>query len=324
MSRRKTNQQFIQEVKEIFGNKYDCSHVEYINAFKKVMFVCNEHGVFWQRPNDILNGHGCPKCGRGKASDKQKIGFDIFVSLAKKLHPTFEYDEKSYISMGKKVRIKCPIHGWFEQLASDHLRGHSCPECSYERNKTNLGCGAYNDTVGESKSNGKSNYFYRLWINLLTRVENAKYSEKYPSYKNVRVCDDWLLFSNFLSWCKNPENGYRKGYELDKDILSDKDNKIYSPETCCFVPHKINTLFRKLKNHNGLPIGVQKRGEKYMACFRFNGNEFSKTFNSIVEAEQFYKEKRKICLEHYVNELHGKGEITDKVYHAIVNQLIKK
>lgn len=321
MSKRKTNKQFIEEVQGIFGDKYDCSYVKYVNALVKVKFICKEHGEFWQRPNDILNGHGCPKCGRKISSDKQKTSFNTFISIARLTHPNLKYDKESYISMNRKVKIKCPIHGWFQQIASDHLRGHSCPKCSYEMNKTNLGCDAYNDTIGESKFKGQSKYFYRLWTNLLRRTKNSKYYYKYPTYKDVKVCDEWMLFSNFLSWCENPENGYRKGYELDKDILSDKDNKIYSPKTCCFVPHKINTCFREVKNNNGLPRGVQKRNKKYISSFRFDGKRISKTFCTIVEAERFYKEKRAECLGRFADSIHKKGKISDKVYNAIISKL---
>lgn len=49
---------------------------------------------------------------------------------------------------------------------------------------------------------------------------------------------------SFKKWF---DENYIKGYELDKDILI-KGNRIYSPDTCCFVPSFINRLYTSSKN----------------------------------------------------------------------------
>lgn len=59
---RLTTEEFIQKAKQIHGNKYDYSKTEYINNRTKVCILCPEHGEFWQKPNDHLNGEGCPRC----------------------------------------------------------------------------------------------------------------------------------------------------------------------------------------------------------------------------------------------------------------------
>jgi len=50
----------------LFGNKYSYAYVDYKNSKGKVCIVCPIHGEFWQRPNDHLMGHGCPKCNQSK------------------------------------------------------------------------------------------------------------------------------------------------------------------------------------------------------------------------------------------------------------------
>ena len=57
---------FINKAKEVHGNKYDYSKVEYKNSKTKVCIICPEHGEFWQRPYVHLLGQGCPKCGNKK------------------------------------------------------------------------------------------------------------------------------------------------------------------------------------------------------------------------------------------------------------------
>lgn len=59
---RMTKEEFLQRAKEIHGDKYDYSLVEFYNTYTKVKIKCPNHGVFEQFPYDHINGHGCPKC----------------------------------------------------------------------------------------------------------------------------------------------------------------------------------------------------------------------------------------------------------------------
>ena len=59
------NLTFINKSKEIH-DKYEYTNINYINSKEKVNIVCPIHGEFSQRPNDHLNGKGCPKCGSKK------------------------------------------------------------------------------------------------------------------------------------------------------------------------------------------------------------------------------------------------------------------
>ena len=66
-SKRRTTNDFIQHAREIHGNKYDYSKVNYINNHKKVEIICPEHGSFWQAPTlHTHGGNGCPKCRESK------------------------------------------------------------------------------------------------------------------------------------------------------------------------------------------------------------------------------------------------------------------
>lgn len=53
---------FVGKARDIHGNKYDYSMVEYNDAKTPVVIICPKHGEFWQKPNDHLNGRGCPIC----------------------------------------------------------------------------------------------------------------------------------------------------------------------------------------------------------------------------------------------------------------------
>lgn len=61
--KRKTTEEFVAELKEIFGDEYLYDNVEYINARTDVVLICPKHGEFSRTPNKLLNRRlGCPKC----------------------------------------------------------------------------------------------------------------------------------------------------------------------------------------------------------------------------------------------------------------------
>ena len=57
----KDKKDFIKNAKEIHGDKYDYSKVEYKGMNKKVILICKQHGDFLMRPSNHLHGHGCTK-----------------------------------------------------------------------------------------------------------------------------------------------------------------------------------------------------------------------------------------------------------------------
>lgn len=96
--------------------------------------------------------------------------------------------------------------------------------------------------------------FYEKWASMLRRCFSEKFQSKHPSYKGVLVCNEWLTFSNFKSWMEKQD---WEGKELDKDFLG--DGKLYSPDTCAFIPDNINCLFHDNKSKRSThPLGVSK------------------------------------------------------------------
>ena len=121
-----TTLRFIEKSRKIHGEEYDYSQVNYVNNHTKVCIICRTHGEFWQTPQTHIEGGGCPECyGTPKKSLEQ------FINESKRVHgDSFNYDEVDYKSARKKVRIICPIHGQFEQVPYNHLKGHGCPKCA--------------------------------------------------------------------------------------------------------------------------------------------------------------------------------------------------
>lgn len=167
---------------------------------------------------------------------------------------------------------------------------------------------------------------YIKWHDMINRCYNIKFHERQPQYKGCTVCEEWRNYCNFKVWYEqNKINGVT--WDLDKDVLF-KGNKVYSPETCCFVPHTINTLFLSKKAGRGdLPIGVyyDKQKMKYRANMSFMGRQIKLGWFDTAESafarykkykEDFIKdiaEQYKDVLAHKVNEamMNWKIEIDD-------------
>ena len=116
---------FIEKAKKVHHGKYDYSKVQYVNSSTKVCVICPLHGEFWVAPYAHLNGVGCPECAGVKKRDTES-----FIKKAKEVHgDRYDYSKTVYVNKRTKVVITCPIHGDFEQLANNHLRGQGCPLC---------------------------------------------------------------------------------------------------------------------------------------------------------------------------------------------------
>lgn len=58
----KTKEELVEEFKEIHGERYDYSRVEWVNSSTKIAIGCRVHGDFLQTPNSHLQGRGCRLC----------------------------------------------------------------------------------------------------------------------------------------------------------------------------------------------------------------------------------------------------------------------
>ena len=121
---------FIKKAKQVHGEKYDYSKVNYINAKTKICIICNKHGEFYQKPEVHLNGCGCQKCGAEKLHIIKSDTTNNFIEKAKKVHGNrYDYSKVEYYNYFKKVCIICPEHGEFWQTPANHIKGQNCPLC---------------------------------------------------------------------------------------------------------------------------------------------------------------------------------------------------
>lgn len=160
---------------------------------------------------------------------------------------------------------------------------------------------------------------YVTWGSMLTRCYSEKYQKLFPSYIGCIVCNEWLNFQKFAEWFE--QNYYEipnETMELDKDILS-KENKIYSPETCCFVPSYINSILCDRAGDRGNePLGVLYDQGKYIASTCVNKQQkYLGAYDSSEEAFKVYK----IAKEQEIRRVASlyKDYLPEKVYEKLCN-----
>lgn len=235
--------------------------------------------------------------------------------------------EINYNKFGNKMEIIeyrsfKDIDIYFEEynyVAKNKQYGHfkeGAIACPYDTTVYNVGF------VGEGKynlsENGKNTKCYKTWLQMIRRCYDSKSIEKRPTYKECQVCKKWHNYQNFAEWYY--DNYYEIEGEqicLDKDILC-KGNKVYSPETCVFVPKRINSLFIKSDSKRGdLPIGVHRYKNTYIAQMNIEGKmTHLGYFDTPHEAFLMYKLNKELALHIIANKY--KDEIPNKLYNAMM------
>lgn len=188
------------------------------------------------------------------------------------------------------------------------------------------GVGMYEKGEFAASAGGKTiSNEYSLWASMLCRCYSEKSLVKNPTYSGCTVSDNFKNFQYFAEWCQSQIGFNFDGYTLDKDILI-KGNKIYSEDTCFFVPRKINNFILTTKASRGdLPLGVcfHKQGNKFMAqCSDFNGlNKYLGLFATPEEAFQAYKAYKESLAKEFAKAYIGK--VDDKIINVLNNYTVE-
>lgn len=240
---------FIIKAREIHGDKYDYSKVNYINCDEKVCIICPEHGEFMQTPYIHLHGSACPQCGQLKSKKNKTLSDIDFIKKANNIHKSkYDYSKVNYINNRTKVCIICPEHGEFMQTPSSHLSGRGCPQCA-NNNKLTF----FNLTTEE-------------FIDKAKNIQGNKYDYSKVKYINAKtkvciICPEHGEFeqtpSSHLSGCGCPQCGIKTVAEKKKSTNDEfiiKSNEIHGDK---YDYSKVNYITAK----DDVTIICPKHGE---------------------------------------------------------------
>lgn len=123
----RTESELISEFNKVHNNKYDYSGMSYSRMSRKIKINCPDHGVFTQLPSAHLRGNGCHKCsGVGRRTQDEMIAEFVLVHGNR-----YIYDDVLFDGVDKKVKIRCRVHGIFEQAPYTHAKGLGCKICGH-------------------------------------------------------------------------------------------------------------------------------------------------------------------------------------------------
>ena len=224
----------------------------------------------------------------------------------------------------RNMKIYFPEYDWTCENAMYHNFIKGSIKCPYEPRL--YGMGYIGEGPYKSKENKKQTKAYDFWNSMIQRCYSDKFHIKNPAYVDCTVCDNWLNFQNFAEWHKN--NYYEISDEimcLDKDIFV-KRNKIYSPDTCIYVPKTINSLFVKNDATRGkYPIGIHKNNNCSSYIVTINNIESNKpiylgSYKTKSEAFLVYKEAKENHIKAIADKY--KDNIPEKLYEALYDYSI--
>ena len=290
-----TKEEFITRARNVHGNKYDYSKVEYVNATTKACVICPIHGEFWMTPiNHIYQQkQGCPKCsGRG-------LNTEEIIERFHEVHGNeYDYSKVVYNKMHEKVPIICSKHGEFLQTPSKHIKGQGCPKCGIEERAR------------------KKTKTTEQFIEEARKIHGDKYDYSKAVYTHAfkKVCIICPTHGEFFQRAFDHlhEHGCPK---CSQSALEREINVFLTENNIDFVEQKRFKWLNKQSLDFYLPkynIAIECQGGQHFKPLEYFGGE--KEFNIIKERDN---RKRKLCQDHgikilYYSNVKDKGCITDK------------
>lgn len=132
-----TQEECLNRIKNIHGDKYDLSKVKYINSRTPITLICQEHGEFQITPNSIFHQHaGCQKCGYKSMQSKNAKILEEFITEASAIHDnSYDYSNIIYVNNKTPIEITCKKCGHtFKVRPDNHLKLRSgCPKCKQSK-----------------------------------------------------------------------------------------------------------------------------------------------------------------------------------------------
>ncbi|EEQ57569.1 hypothetical protein CBFG_01279 [Clostridiales bacterium 1_7_47FAA] len=159
---------------------------------------------------------------------------------------------------------------------------------------------------------------YRKWANMMQRCYSEVTHRLKPYYKDCRVCEEWLNFSNFRDWYRDNTIEGRK-FDLDKDILI-QGNNVYGPNTCSLVTHYANTIFQR----RGIETNIVQNsvsGKFDASVYILGKTKKIGLFDSRDEAEKMLLSYRKELINKFARR--NRNKVPHKVYEAMMNWKIE-
>ena len=170
---------------------------------------------------------------------------------------------------------------------------------------------------------------YKLWCHMLVRCYSNSFKKKQPTYEGCEVSNNFKSYEYFYEWCNEQigfgNDGNGNPFHLDKDLLI-KGNKVYSEDSCIFLPQEVNSLLTKREASRGehlIGVSWKEANKAFVATVRKNKgrSEHLGYFNTELEAFKAYKQAKEAFIKEQANK--WKGKIDERAYNALMNYQVE-
>jgi hypothetical protein len=325
-----TSNDFIKKAREIHGNKYDYSKVEYINSKTKVCIICPIHGEFWQIPYSHLKGFGCCKCGHDRTNNSKFSNISTFIEKAKKVHgDKYDYSKVEYERSNKKVCIICPIHGEFWQTPNKHLCGDGCPKCGHKHTWDKRGRITTEEFIERARKVHGDKYDYSKveYVDAKTKVciicpIHGEFWQTPDSHLQGSGC--WKCGIQKLSnikkyttknFIKKAKEIHGNKYDYSKVEYVDSHTKV-----CIICP--IHGEFWQVPNNHINGLGCWKCGRENKSLFEEEVYNQLKKLNILIERQKTFdwlKYRTNLFLDFYLPEYNAAIEVQGEQHYKPID-----
>lgn len=178
MSKKKTQEEFEQEVAEKLNNEYVVMDT-YINNRTKIKVFHKKCGEYkYVCPNHLLNGHGCKKCGIYKFSQGRIKTQEQFITDVKRVWGDEYTVIGNYVGDKTKIEIQHNVCNTIWSIVPNaFLNHHGCPNCMKGKSRCE-------NKIQEMLNDRKIIYEQQKRFNGLRGVKNGKLSYDFfiPKY----------------------------------------------------------------------------------------------------------------------------------------------
>ena len=268
MPRRKTHQEFVQELHQKNGRFREGKLKlinDYTNKNTKVQ-IEDSYGICEVLPDSLLKGHAPLICS---AIDKTSY----WINMAIEVHgDRYDYSLVEFLRASIKIKIICEEHGMFEQTPNNHLRGKGCLKCAQR-----------NDNLRDTFENA---------VKKANKIHNFRYNYPHQEYINART--KLIIECTIHGEFKQTLDSHLRGSGCPECSFIDISNK-FRELNVGWKPKDWVKLSYISKNFDSFKVYIIK-------CWDEN-EEFYKIGRTFTTMEHRFKSKRKMPYNYSIMEV---------------------
>lgn len=267
-NKKKTNEQFLLELKEIGSLEKFTPLEEYITARIKIKCQCKKcNTIFENTPSHLLKGQGCPECARLITGIPKKLTEEEFDRRLYQINPTIKR-VSSYKNLNSNMSFYCEdCKNVFNRNPQVVLKGTPCPICK-----------------------DKVSFNNKLLRIILSEIKALDF--------DFEVTFPWSKGKRYDAYFALIENNKKQGY-----VVEAQGQQHY--RDACFRGTKKKILLENTKKNDNLKYNLAIENGLKVIYLNCNTNEHSKVFEEYVKVLGKYFDFTKINLQECFKKAEG-------------------